>query len=345
MLIGVDDDGNIVGVGDPDAAARLVDNAAYNNCDPPVTVVTEFVETADGQVVWVHIPKSQMRPHAANNRYYVRTPSGKRPASREELLRLFQTSRRLFYDESPRFNCGLSYLDEQAWDRLRVAASQLAPGLEEFTMFPEQLLLNWHLAADTPEGIVFTVAGVLFLVRRPQEFLPYGYISALRIPGSELSGEPSDQKRLEGRLPDQLHDALRFLEVHLARPHRIAGMEAETYTELPAVALREALVNAVAHRDYSIASPIRLIVFDDRVEVRSPGALPNTVTVEAMRSGFAHVLRNPTVYQCLLRLGLVTDAGSGVPRMIRVMLEAVGRAPEFVVEGSETVVRLPRVRD
>lgn len=342
LFIGVDDDGSIVGVPDPDAVARLVDSAAYNNCDPPVTVVTEVVETRNGPVVRVRVPKSSVRPHAANERYYVRTASGKRPASREELLRLFQASRRLYYDETPLFGCGLEYLEEEAWAELQHATLRYGMGLEDAGVPPHRLLVNWHLAADTPEGLVLTLAGALFLARRPQDFLPYAYVSALRVPGSDLSAEPSDQKRLSGRLPQVLDDALRFLEIHLARPHRIAGMEPEARPELPSAALREALVNAAAHRDYSVSAPIRLIVLDDRVEVRSPGDLPNTVTFEAMRFGFAHVLRNPTIYNCLLRLGMVTDAGSGVPRMIRLVREAVEREPEFAIEGAETVVRLPR---
>ena len=111
--------------------------------------------------------------------------------------------------------------------------------------------------------------------------------------------------------------------------------------ELPAEVLREALVNAVAHRDYTIAAPIRVLVFDDRLEIRTPGALPNTVTLESLPFGI-HVLRNPMIYGMLLRVGLVTDAGSGIPRIIRLTQQAVGQAPTFRQEGNEFVLTLPR---
>ena len=154
--------------------------------------------------------------------------------------------------------------------------------------------------------------------------------------------EPSDQKRIEGRLVDILHDTMRFLEIHLMRPHHIEQLKPEIQLELPVEVLREALVNALTHRDYTVSSPIRVIVFENRVEIRTPGQLPNTVTIEAIKLGI-HVLRNPILYNLFLKIGLVTDAGSGIPRMIHLVTQKVGREPDFCLEGNEFVVKLPRM--
>ena len=108
-------------------------------------------------------------------------------------------------------------------------------------------------------------------------------------------------------------------------------------------ALREALVNALVHRDYTISAPVRVIVFDDRLELRTPGKLPNTVTIESLRIG-VHVLRNPTLYNIFLKSGLVTDAGSGIPRIIHLIREKTGREPELRIEGNEFVIAIPRPR-
>ena len=86
---------------------------------------------------------------------------------------------------------------------------------------------------------------------------------------------------------------------------------------------------------------MRVIVYDDRVEVRTPGQLPNTVTLDALRVGI-HVLRNPSIYNIFLKIGLVTDAGSGIPRMIQVLRRMTGYEPDFRLEGNEFVVALPR---
>ncbi len=139
-----------------------------------------------------------------------------------------------------------------------------------------------------------------------------------------------------------VEEAARFLRIHLTERHEIRGFEPEVECEIPEVALREALVNALAHRDYTVPAPVRLFVFDNRVEIRTPGQLPNTVTIEAMRLGGAHVVRNPTIYTLFARLGLVTGIGSGVYRMIQVVREAIGRDPELVSSPSEFVVVLPR---
>jgi ATP-dependent DNA helicase RecG len=203
------------------------------------------------------------------------------------------------------------------------------------------LLRNWRLVREVRGENHLTIAGLLFLARDPQDLLPHAYMSALRIPGTEIANEPIDQKRLEGRLTDMLRDAMRFVDLHLLRRHRIQGLEPEVRAEMPAEILREALVNACAHRDYTLAAPVRVVVFDDRVEVRTPGQLPNSVTLEALRFG-VHVLRNPTIYNLLLKVGLVTDAGSGIPRMIRLLREAIGREPEFSLRGNEFIVTLPR---
>jgi ATP-dependent DNA helicase RecG len=90
------------------------------------------------------------------------------------------------------------------------------------------------------------------------------------------------------------------------------------------VILREALVNAAAHRDYTVQGPIRLFVFDDRVEFHTPGKPPNTVDEEAMRMG-VHVVRNPHIYARLSDAGLVTRAGSGIPRIVKLVREATGQ--------------------
>ena len=154
-----------------------------------------------------------------------------------------------------------------------------------------RLLLNWRLLQKANGNILATAAGILFLARNPQQFLPNAYISALRIPGVDISMAPQDQKRIKGRLVSIFEDTMRFLNIHLMRPHRIKGVEPEIVPEIPVEVLREALVKALAHRDYTVAGPIRVIVYDDRVEIRTPGQLPNTITIESLRLG-VHVLRN-----------------------------------------------------
>ena len=340
VFLGVDDAGGTPGVADVDRTTQRVDSVAYNNCSPPVTVLQETVATDTGTVLVVRVPRGEGRPYRTNRGvYYTRTTSGRRQASREELLRLFQADARVFYDETPVQRSAVADLDDGAADEMLAAIREQNQGLAIAGLPRQRLLANWGLLAEDADSL--TVAGTLLLGGAPQRFLPHAYISALRIPGTEIATPPMDQKRIDGRAFDMLVGAERFLEFHLLRRHRIRGLEPEVVPELPLSALREVLVNAVVHRDYTVAGPIRILVFEDRVEVRSPGGLPNSVRLSQLPAG-VHVLRNPTLYNLLLKRGLVTDAGSGIPRLIQLVREHTGRAPTLRLASDEFVVTLPR---
>jgi ATP-dependent DNA helicase RecG len=344
FIIGVSEQRQIIGVRDPNAVMQRIDQVAYNNCEPPLTIVQETVSDGSGAVVVVvNVPKGDQRPYRTNRGvYYIRTTSGRRQASRQELLRLFQAAESLYYDETAILRASLADLNVQAFEDFVQQTYQRST--QELGGKYEQLLINLRLATDI-EGTVYpNFSAILFFSREPQRFFPWVQITAARIPGDDLENAPSDAKALGGTLLTMLDDAVRFLTLHLQQAHRIQGFEPEVYPELPAEALRESLVNALAHRDYTINAPVRLFIFDDRIEVRTPGGPPNTVTIEAMRLGAAHVLRNPTIYTLFSRLGMVTGIGSGVYRTIQLVKQATGQDVGIYLEGNELVVSLPRRR-
>jgi ATP-dependent DNA helicase RecG len=334
LILGVAESRSIVGVDDPDQVTRQVDNVAMNNCEPPVAVIQEVLRTPQSTpVVVVNVLKGDMRPYCTNRGvYYIRTTSGRRRAPREQLLRLFQATESLYYDETPLPRLSLADLDLDAFERYLEATGQADLMLDR-----ERLLRNWGLLSGTHP----TIAGMLLFGREPQRHLPYAQMNAARFPGTETSVEPSDRKDLTGRLLDVIDQAERFLALHLRMPHAIRGFEPEPKPELPPEALREAIVNAVAHRDYTVRGPIRLFILDDRVEVHTPGKPPNTVDAEAMRAG-VHVVRNPRLYARLSDAGLVTRAGTGVRRIIRLVREATGKEVEITIREFETLLVIPR---
>ena len=247
----------------------------------------------------------------------------------------------MFYDETPVLRAGIDDIEFTAFARFIERYYSQQP--EDFPGGYQGLLRNLRLVQEISGELYPTVACLLFFGHEPQRFLPHAHLVAARIPGQDLATPPADLKRIDGTLPTMFEDAARFMNIHLPIRHRIQGFEPETFPELPEVALRETLVNALAHRDYTVAGPIRVLVFDDRVEVRTPGQLPNTVTVEAIKLGGAHVLRNPMIYLLFSRLGLVTGLGSGVFRVIQLVREATGREPDIAEQENELVVTLPRV--
>ena len=334
LILGVSEARAIKGVQDPDRIARDVDNVAANNCEPPITVIQETLRPeGGGTVVVINVPKGDMRPYRTNRGvFYIRTSSGRRQASREELLRLFQATESLYYDETPLLRLSLNDLDLSAFQDFLEKTGQ-GYLLDD----QERLLENWYLMASGHP----TVAGIVLFGRKPQQHLPYAQINAARFPGTDSSFDPMDRKDLTGRLLEVIDQAERFLYLHLPIPHEIRGFEPEPRPELPKEALREAVVNAVAHRDYTIRGPIRLFIFDDRIEILTPGKPPNGVDADAMLAG-AHVVRNPWIYARLSDAGLVTRAGTGIRRIARLVREATGREIGLNVSESEVKLTIPR---
>ena len=203
MIFGVNDEREITGLGDEtDHVFQFIDNIAFNNCEPPVTIVQETVRDQQGRiVVIVNIPKGDRRPYRTNRGvYYVRTASGRRQASREELLRLFQSTESFYYDETSVIQSSVTDLYDKAIETMLKDIAE--PGFDIAGISVERLLVNWHLVRETKTDVrarpTPTLTGVLFLASHPQQFLPYAYVSALRIPGTDISAEPYDQKHIEG---------------------------------------------------------------------------------------------------------------------------------------------------
>ncbi len=340
LIIGVRDDGQIVGVSEPARLAQTVDNVCFQDCEPRVTELQKTVQVQSRQVLVVHVPQGAQRPYRTQRgQYDVRSSTGKRRASREVLLRIFQAGASPYYDETPLVRSSPEVVDDTAVSTLLQLAQE--HGIFVAGVPPERLLRNWKLLTDVNGKSHLTVAGALFVANDPQRLVSCACISALRIPGNDITIALSDQKQIKGRLQDQIASAFQFLEMHLTFAYVFEGIQPERRPEMHFRVLRTAIVNALAHRDYTVASPVRLIVYTDWVEVRTPGLLLNTVTLEDLRYGI-HVLRNPAIYSMFLRLGQVTDAGSGIARMIRLMDQHVGQEPDFALEGREFVVRLPR---
>jgi len=336
IIFGVSDKGEIVGIENVDELGKLIGNVSRNKCLPTVTVLPEKVELDGKNLLVVRIPQGSERPYNTNRGvHYIRAFSGRRQASREEMLRIFQASQSLYYEETPMTRADLTALDYSYFDYFLMHG--YGKKLDDFAVPKEQLLNNLRLAKDGHP----TVAGILLFGRDPQALLPHAQINAAQFPGTDVVDAPADRKDIIGKLADQLEGAMRFLNVHLRVQHKIKGIEPERFPELPEEALRETLVNALMHRDYTIRGPIRLLIFQDRVEVHSPGKPPNTVDIETMRLG-THVPRHPILLSHFAKLGFVTSLGTGVPRIIRLVSQAIGKEPEIVVRDFEVMVSIPR---
>lgn len=334
IIVGVADDGQVIGVADTDSLLLRIDQVAFDGCTPPVTVVPEILALDGRDVVVVHIPKGDERPYGTRDgRYYVRSGVRCRQAGRSELLRLFQAGEALYYDEQPLRRLALTELDLDAVAR---HVQDVGPTDDEDLA---RLLTAWRMF----DGAHPTVGGLVVFGRKPQLHLESSGVVVGALAGDDLGGDFVDRKDLSGGLFDVLEQIEKFLGLHLRTGHKIVGFTAEQHPEIPPAALREATVNALVHRDYTVPAPIRIFVFADRVEVHSPGRPPNSVDGEAMRAG-VHVPRNPHIYSRVAASQLATRAGSGIRRIARLLREAGSAGPGIAISDAEVVLTLPRRR-
>ncbi|MCP5051632.1 MAG: transcriptional regulator [bacterium] len=336
LIFGVTDTGEISGIGEIDQTMRIIDDLAFQRCEPPITVIQETLQIDDKTILIVNIPKGTQRPYrTSGGQYYIRSSNRCRQASREELLRLFQSSESIYYDETSVHRATFKDLDIDEFKEFLSEYMDIDANESEIKNY----LKNLHL---TDENNKPTVTGILFFGKKPQFFFQSSRVICAFIKGKDLAVPPFDKKDIIGRIPVILEDTQKFLNLYLREEHVINGFEPEIKREIPPAALREALVNAISHRDFTIASPIRLIIYEDRVEIRTPGKLPNSVTIAGMRIGGSHILRNPTIYNLLYKMGMVTDLGSGVRRIITLIRKHSQKDVLLQETDNEFILTIPR---
>jgi len=180
--------------------------------------------------------------------------------------------------------------------------------------------LVWH---DPQAGEHFaTAAGIVLLAKDPSAFFPQCRILADAFRGAEPDGNPSDHEDIRGPMPTAIDRAIAFIDRNTRHPMRVVGLNRLRLDEYPVEALREALVNAVAHRQYEDAGrKIMLEVFADRVVISSPGLPPSPITLASLRKGkYRPCSRNPLLAQCLSYFHRIEERGSGFRRMRDQML-------------------------
>jgi len=338
ILIGVDDTGKIVGVSNIDKVMLRMDDIALNRCEQPVIILQESINIDGKNVVIVNVEKGSQRPYKTKSgQYYVRSSNRCRQATREELLRIFQSTKSLFYDELPINNAKYIDLDISAFKYFFRNYLEIETNNEEEL---KNYLRNFHLIDK--ESLTPTLSGILFFANNPQNFVSESRIFCANIDGTDIGQTNFETKNLTGKISDMINNVESFFKLTLRKKHKIIDFQPESEFEIPMTVLREAIVNAIAHRDYTINAPIRVLVFTDRVEIHSPGKLPNTVTIDSIKVAGSHVLRNPTIYNMLLKMRMVTDLGSGVRRIIKLVKEHLNEDVEFENTENEFVIKIPR---
>ena len=318
IFIGVADDGTLPGLPTAEIGRinQLISNAASQLVRSPLTVQTENVLLENGQlVIRLSVPQGLDKHYFdKSGLIWLKVGADKRRVnSKEELRRLFQMTGQFHADELPT-KAGIDKLDKLRFqDFLQDAYALDYPESPEALI---NLLQNMSLATD--EGQL-NLAGVLLFAKRPEWIKPQFVVKAIRYPGNDIHADTYlDTEDFSGALRKIYEDTLGFIMRNLHKVQAGRGVNSPGTPEIPSVVFEELLVNALIHRDYLIDAPIRIFVYDNRIDIISPGHLPNNLTVAKIRSGNANS-RNPILVSYAAK-GVLPYHGlrSGIRRALRV---------------------------
>ncbi len=306
-------------------------------CTPKFALSAPERIDVDGRTVLVvTVPEGLGQVYGVEGRYVVREGSYRRALTPEEIRSLLSRRGLFAYDREPVPRATRAHLDEA---RVRAYAARF-PSAQE--MGVDALLAARDLlvpATEQPDApLVPSVAGLLLLGRDPQQFFPQARVAVVQYAGPQM-GESFLKQEIEGPVPRQLDEAESWLVRNTLHAVELRGMDRIDRAEYPRSALREAVLNALAHRDYGQRGDrVRIYAFSDRVEVHSPGGLGGPMRLDNILE--KRWSRNATLVQGLVALDIIEELGFGLDRMVAVMAEVGLPAPVFTNHGDTFVVTL-----
>lgn len=324
IFIGVDDKGNIVGCNISNSKRSAITDT-IGEISPQVDFELYGVDI-EGKTVWViDIPEGKDKPYICSGSVFVRQgPNAQKLRTRNEILDFFRECNSVHYDDTPAYNVDLlQEIDRENFDNFCSVAkiSRKIPDrqiLENLGCFDERT--SWPKAG-----------AVMFFAAHPERHYQQSWVHCVLFKGTD-NVFIIDDKRLNGPLFQQYKQAIDWLmqKIEMRIIVDDAGPHKEVF-EIPIDALREAMINALCHRDYyESGATIVVAVYDDRVEISNPGGLLPQV---AENFGHKSLSRNPFIFKLFTRMQLVEKVGSGIPRMIGLMKDSGLKEPIFRKDG------------
>ncbi len=339
IVFGLDPSGQPVGVTIGANTLENLANIIKRNTDPPqFPSISEHVQ--DGKtIIQVEVYKSPEVPVFAYGRPYKRVGRTNQRLSSVEVKRLSVESQGMTWDMLP---CAAATEADIAPELVKQYVDDVdhVRGLR----FPETLSTHDVLSKlRLLEGDTVTRAAILLFGKDPQGFLPQSALRCARFRGVD-NQDFLDMKVFAGSLSSLITEGMLFVERHTSTAVEISGWRPDRVEkgEYPAEAIREALVNAICHRDYADTGNVQVRIFDDRLEVWNPGILPEGWDVGLLRQSHPSKPRNLRIADCLYRVGIIEQWGTGTQRMIRECVENGLPEPEFEESGGFFVVRFSK---
>jgi ATP-dependent DNA helicase RecG len=317
LVVGIEDDGAVTGVDYPEDRLAVLHNAPRTHVKPPLRASVNAGELAGRQVLLFDVDWSAEVHQLTDGRYLLRIGDQNIPFPAQDIETLKEGKRRRITEIQFLSEATLADID---LDLVNAFAENI--GLQ---MNPEQLLERYRLAERRNGRIFLTLAALLLFGKDPGKWHAHCDIDFVKYEGTErLTGAALNvikRDRLEAPFVRLIELAFQTVQPHVREKHQLVNLFFEERLEYPTFAWQEAIVNAIAHRDYRYEGlGIEIWMFDDRLEIRSPGALVEPVTLERLqRLERIHASRNPRIVRVLTDCGFMREQGEGIPRMFETM--------------------------
>jgi ATP-dependent DNA helicase RecG len=328
IFIGIEDNGTISGITADNSLKSKVTMMAHE-CDPSIEAELEIFNN----ILIVNVPEGKNKPYRCTNGFYIRNGASSIKLSTHEIIGFIQSEGKVKFDELR--NTAVKYpeqLNQSAIKRYKELCG-ITTDIND-----GELLTNLGLIYDDVSVQVINNTGVLFFLKNPALFIPQSAVTCVAYKGN-TKVDILDKKTFEGDIITNIDDAINFLKRHLNVSFEIKEKQRKEKLEIPEVVLREAVVNAVVHRDYfEKGANAMMEVFVNRVEISNPGGLPKGL--KPADFGKRTLARNPLMAALLNRAKYIEKLGTGIQRIRQEMTAAGLPEPDFQFDGFFTITML-----
>ena len=342
LVIGVNDYGDIIGIPELEAhqAMEWIEKAVFEASIPPILPLV-YQQWIDNRVLLIlEVSPGSNKPYyqkslGLDKGTFVRLGRSTMQANADLIEELKWQARGITYDQLPMYHATIEDLDPS---KIQEFVKQRRNGAK--VRINDELLISYQIITKEHHSLYPTVAGMLLFGKNPQQFLTEAYILCTHFAGTE-GREAIASRAINGTLFEQYDAAYDFIVERLNKSFHITAKKREEKLEIPAIAVREVLMNAILHRNYHISAPVKVAIYNDRIEIFSPGCFPGPVDTENLESGITYV-RNHAIAKILWECSYIEKMGSGFITLFKSYRKEELQPPK-ILEGTNFVkVILPR---
>lgn len=338
ILVGVDPSGIIKGITVGNNTIENIAGDIKQNTDPKVFPNITIRKINSKDIIEIFVPECPVKPVFVKDKVFIRVGKSNQKASAEK-IRSFINEQRTRYWDSEVSSVKLSELSVQKIKSFVRKYEEERDVILEGIKSAETVLKKLNLV----KGKKLTNAAVLLFSKQPQLHFYNSLVRCASFKGNEPV-DFTDMQDIQGTVIEQVPAVLSFIRKHLNIAASIRGkLEREDIWEIPKDALREAIVNAICHRDYESTANVQVRIFDNRLEIWNPGLLPNNISIEELKKEHPSVPRNQLIAKCFYMIKFIEQWGTGTNRIVRLCKEAGIKEPEFKEAGGSFIVSFPRV--